>query len=712
MASARDMTLARPHEPPLRRKIAAIMAADVAGYSRLVAEAEEETLRQLGAAREVFDGLVERAGGRIFNTAGDSVMCEFDSAVEAVRVAIDIQESLASQNAPLEPRRRLQFRIGLTIGDVVERDGDLLGDGVNIAARLESLAPPGGICVSRSVHEAVANKISVEFRDIGQRQVKNMPQSIHAFVVEPPRMPEPDIGTFAVEPLAPRALGSRRSERTETRRRPGLLTAGTIVLALVVGVPSINMLRHRLETSSHAPANLAANQAPAPSAAPSPEPETKPAAPSAPFNEAATPAKPAAPAAPATAPAAPAKPAPKPARAEKPALPADPVAALAALSKEGIVAEPNSVAELYHNARLQEAKDRPAALRSYAALMAKTTEYLDVDLRYAALTRSLNGAPAARSTFAELSRGNANKAPQLVAAIQAEPEERRAKLEAMTGADSDYAPAWYFLAEDYLAERQGGPTLTERRLAFDALDSFLDASAGAKAQATFLDKSVLTSWREAAQKRAAEIETAFAGAKTRPSAAFSRADTGWTVSLTLPEPALAVSYRVGDQGEFQSTGVAQTSDPRTGKPAPRTQFEIPAAPGRTTLYITYTDGSGHVAGPFPIQFDPAASLVASQREALEKYPDAWVRFRADIPDLLAYTQLVTNRCAITHALIGYGDAPPKQELKLPPCDMQNPYAIPANARSIIDLPPGTDAVQLQLSYADGTESPVRSFHRP
>src|SRR5918997_83970 len=167
----------------MKRKIAAILAADVAGYARLVAEDEEGTLRRLGSHREVFDDFVSRYGGRIFNTAGDSVMCEFDSAVEAVRAAIDLQESLRTRNRPDPPGRRVQFRIGITIGDVVERGTDLLGDGVNIAARLEGLAEPGGICVSRSVHEAVANKVSVPFRDIGQRQVKNIPQPVHAFAV-------------------------------------------------------------------------------------------------------------------------------------------------------------------------------------------------------------------------------------------------------------------------------------------------------------------------------------------------------------------------------------------------------------------------------------------------------------------------------------------------------------------------------------------------
>jgi class 3 adenylate cyclase len=168
----------------MKRKIAAIFAADVAGYSRLVAEDEEETLRRLASYRSVTDDFIARSGGRIFNTAGDAVLAEFSSAVEAVRCAIDIQESLRTRNMAYPASRQMNFRIGITIGDVVERDGDLLGDGVNIAARLEGIAPVGGICISRSVHEQVANKLSVHFFDIGEQQVKNIPTPVHAYHVE------------------------------------------------------------------------------------------------------------------------------------------------------------------------------------------------------------------------------------------------------------------------------------------------------------------------------------------------------------------------------------------------------------------------------------------------------------------------------------------------------------------------------------------------
>jgi class 3 adenylate cyclase len=167
----------------MKRKIAAIFAADIAGYARLVAEDEEETLRRLASYRQVTDDFIARYGGRIFNTAGDAVLAEFPSAVEAVRCAIDIQESLRTRNMAYPPSRHMSFRIGITIGDVVERDGDLLGDGVNIAARLEGLAEVGGICVSRGVHEQVANKLSVQFADIGAQEVKNIPTPVHAYMV-------------------------------------------------------------------------------------------------------------------------------------------------------------------------------------------------------------------------------------------------------------------------------------------------------------------------------------------------------------------------------------------------------------------------------------------------------------------------------------------------------------------------------------------------
>jgi class 3 adenylate cyclase len=167
----------------MRRKIAAILVAHIADYGRLVADDEEETLRRMASYRSTTDDLIAIAGGRIFNAAGDAFLAEFPSAVEAVRCAIDIQESLRTRNLAYPDSRQMSYRIGIGIGDVVEREGDLLGDGVNIAARLEGLAEAGGICISRAVHEQVTNKLSARFVDIGARKVKNIPEPVHAYLV-------------------------------------------------------------------------------------------------------------------------------------------------------------------------------------------------------------------------------------------------------------------------------------------------------------------------------------------------------------------------------------------------------------------------------------------------------------------------------------------------------------------------------------------------
>jgi diguanylate cyclase (GGDEF)-like protein len=164
-------------------KMAAIMAADVAFHPQLVA-ADEERSRLLFAPLQVFDDFVRRYEGRVFNSAGNLVMSEFDSAVESVRAAIDIQEALRTRNLGYPPDRRLQFRIGITIANVVERFDELLGEDINLAALLENLAEPGGICISRAVHEAVINKVSVRFRDLGEKKVNNILAPVNAFVVD------------------------------------------------------------------------------------------------------------------------------------------------------------------------------------------------------------------------------------------------------------------------------------------------------------------------------------------------------------------------------------------------------------------------------------------------------------------------------------------------------------------------------------------------
>ncbi|WP_262273623.1 adenylate/guanylate cyclase domain-containing protein, partial [Microvirga yunnanensis] len=201
-----------PQEHKVERRLAAIFAADMAGYSRLMERDEVGTLKALTAHREVIDRLITEHGGRIANTAGDSVLAEFPSAVEAVQCAMAVQEALVQANQDTPEERRLQFRIGVHVGDVMVRAGDLLGDGVNIAARLESLADPGGLCISEATYGYVRKALPHAFEDLGPQTVKNIEEPVRAFVLKAAAMipagqerakplPLPDKPSIAVLPF-------------------------------------------------------------------------------------------------------------------------------------------------------------------------------------------------------------------------------------------------------------------------------------------------------------------------------------------------------------------------------------------------------------------------------------------------------------------------------------------------------------------------------
>lgn len=169
---------------PLKRKLSAILAADAVSYSRKMSANEEGTMRVLSAHRAVIDSIIEFHDGRIVNTAGDSVLAEFGSPVEAVRCAVEIQDALRTRNDSLPAEQRLEFRVGVNLGDVMVKGDDLLGDGVNVAARLESIAEPGGICISSSIYDLIRGKLDLGFVDIGEQSLKNIEHPIRVYRVD------------------------------------------------------------------------------------------------------------------------------------------------------------------------------------------------------------------------------------------------------------------------------------------------------------------------------------------------------------------------------------------------------------------------------------------------------------------------------------------------------------------------------------------------
>jgi adenylate cyclase len=212
---------------PVERKLAAIFAADIAGYSRLMGADEAGTFARLKSCRELIDRLIGEHRGRIFNTAGDSIVADFASAVDAAACAVAVQAAVSTEDAGRAGAEKMQFRIGIHVGDVIVDGNNLLGDGVNIAARLEGLAEPGAICVSGAARDQIGNKLPLAFDDLGEQQVKNIAQPIRVYRVgpasphpnppphagegsahgarvgaaEPPALPLPDKPSIAVLPF-------------------------------------------------------------------------------------------------------------------------------------------------------------------------------------------------------------------------------------------------------------------------------------------------------------------------------------------------------------------------------------------------------------------------------------------------------------------------------------------------------------------------------
>src|SRR6266446_4677348 len=211
----------------MERKLTAILCADVFGYSHLMGGNEEATLRTLTSYRKLIDGLIQQHRGRFVNSAGDSVVAEFASVVEAVHCAVVIQGTLKAENATRQPERRMEFRIGVNLGDVMVEGEQIYGDGVNVAARLESLADPGGICISGTAHDQVRDKLALAYEDAGEQTVKNIARPVHVWRV-----------------LLDGATAARRATRQIPRKywRSGALslTGLAIVIATIVLVQHLS----------------------------------------------------------------------------------------------------------------------------------------------------------------------------------------------------------------------------------------------------------------------------------------------------------------------------------------------------------------------------------------------------------------------------------------------------------------------------------------
>ena len=205
------------------RKLAAILAADVVGYSRLMGEDEAGTARLVRERREAATPIMRSFGGRLVKTTGDGVLLEFPSVVAAVECAIAIQKMMAERNAAVPEAKRILYRVGVNLGDILIDGDDILGDGVNVAARLEAMGEPGGVCLSSSAYDQVRGRIEVEFVDLGEQALKNIARPVRAYALTPAA-----IAAFKAESPAPAVPNRRRRRRPPTAFGPSAPAAGTL----------------------------------------------------------------------------------------------------------------------------------------------------------------------------------------------------------------------------------------------------------------------------------------------------------------------------------------------------------------------------------------------------------------------------------------------------------------------------------------------------
>src|SRR5262245_30362808 len=210
----------------MERKLAAIFSADVKGYSRLMGEDDVGTIRTLTAYREVMTTLIHQHRGRVVDAPGDNLLAEFASVVDAVHCAVRIQQTLKAKNAELSDQRKMEFRIGINLGDVVVEGERLYGDGVNIAARVEGLAAPGGICLSGIAHDQVKHKLALTYEDLGAQAVKNIAEAIPVWRVA---MDEA-AAALAGQPMLPQVGPEKPKGGTSHLSRSVLILAGVLLI--------------------------------------------------------------------------------------------------------------------------------------------------------------------------------------------------------------------------------------------------------------------------------------------------------------------------------------------------------------------------------------------------------------------------------------------------------------------------------------------------
>ncbi|RUW86807.1 methyl-accepting chemotaxis protein [Mesorhizobium sp. M7A.F.Ca.US.010.02.1.1] len=386
-------------------------------------------------------------------------------------------------------------------------------------------------------------------------------------------------------------------------------------------------------------------------------------------------------------------------------------AALAA--QGGAIAEPKRPDEFYHNARVYELSgDMLNARRSYLAFAGFDVDAIDPYTRFATLLRVQDGKAGAREVFGALADKGKALSIKLVHIQQFDDAQRVDKLKSFISANPDFAPAYFLLAQEFSEDRLGAQTLADKRNEAEALTKFTSYEKDGGLLTYFVDQTQLADWLDRSRSRLAALSDVLDPARFVPSLTPMRSNQGWSMTISLPEPATAISWRMGDSGPFTDTGFLAMNDQTTGKPMANPSFEMPDSTVAGIIAIKYLDIRGRETGPFDIRFDPETALQQGNKQILDQFWTSWIAFDASGNHGLVYfTQMLSYRCAIKQVHYSLNGAALDKEIKMPPCDKKDPYAIPYDYQPYFKVADSVKSMSVQVTYTDGTKSPVREYKR-
>ena len=379
----------------------------------------------------------------------------------------------------------------------------------------------------------------------------------------------------------------------------------------------------------------------------------------------------------------------------------------------GAIADPKRPDEFYHNARVYElAGDMLNARRSYLAFAGFDVDAIDPYTRFATLLRVQDGKAGAREVFGTLAQKAKAPSIKLVHLLQFDDAQRPDKLSAFIAANPDYAPAYFLLAQEFSEDRLGSQTLADKRSEAQALTKFVSYEKDGGLLKYFVDLTQLADWLDRSRSRLTALGDVLDPSRFAPTLTPTRSNAGWSMTISLPEPATAISWRLGDSGPFADTGLMAMNDQRTGKPMPNPSFELPDSTAATDIAIKYIDIRGRETGPFEIRFDPDSALQQGNKQILDQFWTSWIAFDAGgNRGLVYFTQMLSFRCAIKAVHYSLNGTTLDKEIKMPPCDAKDPYAIPSDFQPYFKVKDDVTSMAVQVTYTDGTKSPVREYKR-